>query len=48
MTVVEWYASGAMDRRFIGRELHMRGEELRNERSANLSLEETGGKERHR
>ena len=48
MTVVEWYVSGAMDLRFIGREFHMREEELRNERSANLSLEETGGRETHR
>ena len=38
----------AKDFRFIGREFHKRGEELRNERSANLSLEETGGRERHR
>ena len=48
VTVVEWYVSGAKDRRFIGREFHKRGEELRNERSANLSLEEKGGRERHR
>ena len=48
MTVVEWYVSGAKDLRFIGREFHKRGEELRNERSANLNLEETGGRERHR
>ena len=48
MTVVEWYVFGAKDLRFIGREFHKRGEELRNERSANLSLEETGGRERHR
>ena len=48
MTVVEWYVSGAKDLRFIGREFHKRGEELRNERSANLSLEEKGGRERHR
>ena len=48
VTVVEWYVSGANDVRFIGREFHKRGEELRNERSANLSLEETGGRERHR
>ena len=48
VTVVEWYVSGAKDLRFIGREFHKRGEELRNERSANLSLEETGGRERHR
>ena len=48
VTVVEWYVSGAKDLRFIGREFHKQGEELRNERSANLSLEETGGRERHR
>ena len=45
MTVVECCVSGAKDLRFIGRE---RGEELRNDRSANLSLVETGGRERHR
>ena len=39
--------SGAKDLRFIGREFHKRGEELRNDRSANLSLVETGGRERH-
>ena len=32
--------SGAKDLRFIGREFHMWGEELRNDRSANLSLVE--------
>ena len=32
---------------FFGREFHKRGEELRNDRSANLSLVETGGIERH-
>ena len=48
VTVVEWYVSGAKDLRFIGREFHKRGEELRIERSANLSLVETGGRERHR
>ena len=42
MTVVEWCVSGAKDLRFIGREFHKRGEELRNDRSANLSLVETG------
>ena len=36
MTVVEWCASGAKDLRFIGREFHKRGEELRNDRSANV------------
>ena len=37
MTVVEWCVSGAKDLRFIGREFHKQGEELRNDRSANLS-----------
>ena len=45
VTVVEWCVSGAKNLRFIGRE---RGEELRNDRSANLSLVETGGREIHR
>ena len=40
--------SGAKDLRFIGRKFHKRGEELRNDQSANLSLVETGGRERHR
>ena len=40
--------SGAKDLRFIGREFHKRGEEMRNDRSANLSLVETGGRERNR
>ena len=35
MTVVEWYVSEAKDLRFIGREFHKRGEELRKDRSAN-------------
>ena len=48
MTVVEWCLSGAKDLRFIGREIHKRGEELRNDRSANLNLVETGGRERYR
>ena len=48
MTVMEWCASGAKDLRFIGRKFHKRGEELRNDRLANLSLVETGGRERHR
>ena len=48
VTVVEWYVSGAKDLRFIGREFRKLREELRNERSANLSLEETGGREIHR
>ena len=41
MIVVEWCVSGAKDLRFIGR-VHKRGEKLRNDRSANLSLVETG------
>ena len=48
MTSVECCVSGAKDLRFIGREFHKRGEGLRNDRSANLSLEEIGGRERHR
>ena len=40
--------SEAKNLRFIGREFHKRGEELWNDRSANLSLVETGGRERHR
>ena len=48
MTVVKWRVSGAKDLRFIGREFHKRGEELRNDRSANLGLVESGGRERHR
>ena len=48
MTVVEWSVSGAKNLRFIGREFHKRGEELRNDQSANLSLVEIGGRERHR
>ena len=40
--------SGAKNLRFIGREFHKRREELRNHRSANLSLVETGERERHR
>ena len=43
MTVVEWCVSGAKDLRFIGREFHKWGEELRNDH-----LVETGGRERHR
>ena len=45
MTVVEWCVSGAKDLRFISREFHKRGEELRNDRSANLNLVETGGRD---
>ena len=48
MTVEEWCVSGEKELRFISREFHKRGEELRNDRSANMSLVETGGRERHR
>ena len=48
MTVVEWCVSGAKDLRFIGIKFHKRGEKLLNDRSANLRLVETGGRERHR
>ena len=48
MTVVKWCVSGATGLRFIGREFHKRGEELWNDRSANLSVVETGGRGRHR
>ena len=48
MTMVEWCVSEAKDLRFIGRVFHKWGDELRNEQSANLSLVETGGRERHR
>ena len=48
MTVVEWCVSGAKDLRFIGREFHKRGAKLRGDRSANSSLVETSGMERHR
>ena len=48
MTVAEWCVSGAKDLRFIGREFHKQGEELRNDRSPNLSLMEKGGRKRHR
>ena len=47
MTVVECCVLGAKDLRFIGRKFHKRGE-LRNDRSSNLSLVETGERERHR
>ena len=40
--------SGAKDLRFIGREFHQRGEELRYDRTANLSLVERGGRESQR
>ena len=46
MTVVKWCVSEAKDLRFIGREFHKRGEG--NDRLANLSLVETGGRKRHR
>ena len=42
MSAVEWCESGAKDLRFIDKEFHKRGEELQNDRSANLSLVETG------
>ena len=45
-TVVEWCVSGAKNLRFIGRDFHKRLEKLRNDRLANLSLVETGGRER--
>ena len=48
MTVVEWCVSGAKDLRVIGRDFHKWGEELQNDRSATLSLVETGGRERQR
>ena len=48
MPVMEWCVSGANDLRFVGREFHKREEELRNDRSANLNLVKTGGRERHR
>ena len=47
MTVVDWCVLGANDLRFID-EFDKREEELRNDRSANLSLMETGGRERYR
>ena len=48
MTMVEWCVSGAKALRFIDTEFHKLGEELRNDRTANLSLVETGRRERHR
>ena len=48
MTEVESCVFGAKDLRFTGREFHKWGEELSNDRSANLSLVETDGRERHR
>ena len=48
MPVVEWCVSGGKDLRVVGREFLNWGEELRNYRSANFSLMETGGRERHR
>ena len=44
MIPVEWCVSGAKDLRFVGTVFHKRGEELLNNRSANLSLVETGGR----
>ena len=48
MTMVEMCVSGVNYLRFIGRDFNKRGEELRGDRSANLSLVKTGGGERHR
>ena len=48
MSVMEWCLSGAKDLRFIGRDFHKRGEKLRNDRFANFSMVETGGRERPR
>ena len=48
MTVVESCVSAAKDLRFIDSKFHKRGEELRNDRSAHLSLVKTGERERHR
>ena len=48
VTVVDQCVSGANDLRFIGREFHKWGDKLRNEGSANLSVVETGGRERHK
>ena len=45
--MVKWCVSGAKDLRIIAREFHKQGEELRNDRSANVSLVATGGRERH-
>ena len=38
MTMVEWFVSGAKYLRIIGRDFQKRADELRNDRSANLSL----------
>ena len=40
-TVEEWCVSGEKDLRFIGREFHKRGKELRNDRSANWWKKQT-------
>ena len=48
MTVVEWCVLGPKDLIFIDIEFYKWGEELRNDRSANLNLAETDGRERHR
>ena len=46
MIVVEWCACGAKDLRFIDKEFHKQKEELRNDRSADLSLvEQVEGKD---
>ena len=47
MSVVEWCVSGAKNLTFIFREFHKRGEKFRNDRTANLNLMETGGRERY-
>ena len=47
MTVAERCVSGAKDLRFIGREFRKPGEDLRNDRLANFSPVETGGREGH-
>ena len=48
MTVMDGLCQERRILDIIGREFHTQGEELRNDRSANLSLVETGGRERHR
>ena len=48
MPVMERCVSVANYLIFVGKEFHKRGEELRNDRSANLSLVKTGRRERHR
>ena len=48
ITAVGQCVSGAKNLRVIGREFHKLEDELRNQRSVNLSRVETGGRERHR